>query len=316
MNLYPVPLRAGLASWRTDHGQQVVMHKDDELEFMRTVPILAVTGLNGSGKSLLTAELCRRALAEGRRCLSTVRLLDWENPRPCPGGSGCDDPTNHDYDGRVHGATHPLYTRWTRWGQVDEMGTRFVLWADEVTGVAGSRDTSSLPKYAQDLFAQLRRRDAQLIWTGITFERGDVLLREVSQGVVTCRGYAGRVDVASRRKYARKRMFRWQLYEKGPGDVSTSALIDPGPVSASWFWGPGSKAFLSYDTLAPVSRIGRVVGTGVCECCEGTRRRPECICQDYQEEKAARRVGSPPGGRAGQAQRWADGHELDEEGAA
>lgn len=313
INLYPVPLRVAIASWRDSHGYKVEIHKDSELEYMRTVPILAITGVNGSGKSLVAAELCRRALAEGRRCLSTTRLLDWENPRPCAGGDSCDDPVNHDYDGRVHGAAHPLYTRWTRWGQVDEMGTRFVLWADEVTGVAGSRDTSSLPKFAQDLFAQLRRRDAQCLWTGISFERGDLLLREVSQGVITCRGYAGKIAPGSGRKYAQKRMFRWQFYEKGAGDVSTSQLIAPGPLAASWFWGPGSKAFLSYDTLAPVSRIGRVIGTGVCETCEGSRRRDECICPDYVGRKAGRRAGSPSGGRAGlpavigdeQVQSWA-----------
>lgn len=297
--VYPAAARGVVNNWRFEHGRgQLRIEKESELAFMATCPILVINGVNGSGKSLLAAELCRRSLEAGRPVLSTARLLDYENRRECPGGDECDDPANHFYDKRVHGAAHPLYTRWTRWGQVDEMGTRFDLWADEITGVAGSRDTSALPKYAQDLFAQLRRRDAALRVTGIAFERADVLIREVAQGVVNCRGYVSRVDTESGRRYPRKRMFRWRMYGKDQGDVTRAALLDAGPVAESWFWGPGSTAFGCYDTLAPVARIGRIAPTGICEVCEGSKRRHECTCAEYVADRAGRRAGSPPGGRA------------------
>jgi len=293
----PYWLKVPYASWRNEHGHSVMMHKEAELEAMSRVPIMGVVGSNGSGKSLLVAELCRRSLEAGRPVLSTVRLLDWHDPRPCPGGNDCDDPAHHVLRGAVHGAKHPLYTRWSRWGQVDEMGDMFDCWADEITGIAGSRDSTALPKYAQNLIVQLRRRDAVVRWTSPALSRADLLLREVSMGIVLCEGFGSVVDVESGRRFPKKRLFKWDLYEKGVGDVTDHALVAEPPLASSWFWGPRSDAFAAYDTLAPVSTIGRVTSTGCCEVCEGTRRRPECVCSDYIAEKAARSAGAPSGVR-------------------
>lgn len=285
------------------------MHSESALQTMAQVPILGIVGPNGSGKSLLAALLCMRSLATGRRVLSTVRLLDWEYPRPCPGGADCDDPDSHEVDGVVHGAPHPLYVRWTRWGQVRDMGRRYDVWADEVTGVGNSRDSSGLPKMAQNLVVQLRRDDAVLRWTAPAMSRADVLFREVTQGIVASEGYMSWTDVESGRLWPKRRLFRWRLYDAKnlPPDPTWHQLIESGSIDRTWYWGPGSPAFGAYDSFAPVSTVGRVTATGVCEVCEGTRRRHECVCSEYQAEKAGARSA-----RSGGPTQWGadrdDGH--------
>lgn len=234
--------------------------------------------------------------------LSTVRLLDWENPRECAGGAECDDPDSHVLDGRVHGATHPLYVRWTRWGQVREMGRRYDVWADEVTGVANSRDTTGLPKSAQNLVVQLRRDDAVLRWTSPSMDRADVLFRTVTQGLVSCEGYCSWTDHASGRLWPQKRLFHWSLHDLKalPPDPTWHQITEAGSAAHTWFWGPMSEVFAGYDTFAPVSTVGRLTVTGACEVCEGSRRRHECTCPDYLAEQAevrAARAGAPAGGR-------------------
>jgi hypothetical protein len=58
-------------------------------------PIRAYVGPNGTGKSALMVYDALVNLERGRPQLSTVRLLDYGNPRECPGGSVCDDPARH-----------------------------------------------------------------------------------------------------------------------------------------------------------------------------------------------------------------------------
>ncbi|MFT4088779.1 MAG: hypothetical protein QM658_16815 [Gordonia sp. (in: high G+C Gram-positive bacteria)] len=288
-------VRGTIAKIRSRGGSRPYeCHSESALDFLSRVPILGIVGGNGSGKSLLACLLCMRSLAAGRPVLSTVRLLDWENPRECPGGTDCDDPDNHELDGRTHGAAHPGYVRWTRWGQVNEMGRRFDVWADEITGVASSRDATGLPKAAQNLLVQLRRNDAVMRWTSPSPNRADVILREVSQGIVACRGYVARIDPDSGRRWPQKRLFRWRMYDtQGLQDFTWSQLLACDQLAETWFWGPRSDVFDAYDTFAPVSVIGKVSVTGVCEVCDGTRRRHECTCADYQAERQDARQARP-----------------------
>ena len=305
------PMVRGLwAEWRARSCGAVDFKRSAEaIETMAQVPILGVIGANGGGKSLLCVLLSMRSLAAGRKVLSTVRLLDWENPRECPGGQACDDPEGHVYrGGRVHRAAHPLYVRWEKWGQLADMAAwslkteeGFDVFADEVTGVAGSRDSTGLPKVAQNALVQLRRCDAVFRWSAPAAGRADLLLREVSQGIVTAVGYRSKVDAASGRMWPQRRLFHWVMRDvSGTPDFTWSQLLESERVADAWFWGPLSSAQSGYDTFGAVSTVGRVTGLGTCEVCDGSRRRHECVCSDYLTEKAglaeARAAGSPRSG--------------------
>lgn len=61
----------------------------------RAFPIHAYCGPNGTGKSMVMCYDTMTSLEWGRPVLSTVRLLDYKNPRECPGGVACDDPAGH-----------------------------------------------------------------------------------------------------------------------------------------------------------------------------------------------------------------------------
>lgn len=302
-------IQGPLAHLRSRGGTRPLeIHNDASLEMLARVPILGIVGGNGSGKSLLACLLSMRSLAAGRKVLSTVRLLDWQDPRDCEGGTGCDDPENHETAAGVHRAAHPGYVRWDRWGQVNELGTRFDVWADEITGIAGSRDASGLPKAAQNLLVQLRRNDAVLRWTSPSPMRADLILREVSQGIVVSRGYQSHVDPESGRLWPQKRLFRWRMFDtQGLQDFTWPQLMACDELAATWFWGPCSPVFDAYDTFAPVATVGRVTVTGVCEVCDGTRRRSECTCHDYRAEREGARQArtggpAPARGPAGPAE--------------
>lgn len=56
-----------------------------------------------------------------------------------------------------------------------------VVILDEVLAVAGSRESRSLPRRIQLWLTTLRHSDVILLWTSPSFERADVLLREVTR---------------------------------------------------------------------------------------------------------------------------------------
>jgi hypothetical protein len=76
-------------------------------------PIRAYVGPNGTGKSALMVYDALANLERGRPQLSTVRLLDYTNPRECPGGSTCDDELRHAVE-RVSWDVRPAqdFTEW------------------------------------------------------------------------------------------------------------------------------------------------------------------------------------------------------------
>lgn len=54
---------------------------------------------------------------------------------------------------------------------------------DEILAIAGSRESRSLPRAIQLWLTTLRHSDVLLLWTSPSFERADVLLREVTRRI-------------------------------------------------------------------------------------------------------------------------------------
>jgi hypothetical protein len=255
----------------------------------RGYPIHAYVGPNGSGKSLAAVWDTMPTLDSGRPVLSTVRLLDWRNPRPC------DDPTCQSPDHARHMAAHPLWVPLTEWSQLLDAERCDVL-MDEVTGVASSRESGGMPAAVANLLVQLRRRDVVLRWTAPSWARADKIIRETSQAVTYCLGYMKVADVDEQgdRSWSRRRLFRWRTYDTAHFDEFTEGKRENLKAwVAEWWWAPGSDAFRAYDTLDAVLSIGTVLETGRCATCGGTRRAPACTCDAYVNARPSRRGARP-----------------------
>ncbi|WP_448060800.1 zonular occludens toxin domain-containing protein [Cellulomonas hominis] len=239
----------------------------------RGYPIHAYVGPNGSGKSLAAVWDTMPTLAAGRPVLSTVRLLDWQNPRPC------DDPACDSPDHARHAAAHPLWVPLTEWHQLLDAEHCDVL-MDEVTGVASSRESAGMPAAVANLLVQLRRRDVVLRWTAPSWARADKIIRETSQAVTSCLGYMPVDDGEGDRQWRSRRLFRWRTFDASEFEEFTVGKRDQmRPWAKEWWWGPGSAAFDAYDTLDSVMTIGHVLDTGRCARCGGRRSVPRCTCE-------------------------------------
>lgn len=288
-------------------------HQDDmsKAALRRGFAIHAYVGSNGGGKTLAMVHDTLPSLMDGRRVLSTVRLLDYRDPRPCPGGSRCDDPEHHDITetivdvidlpdfppgnrlgiravtrptGRVHRAAHPLYVPFVKFGQLLDFRHGDVL-MDEVTGVASSRQSQTMPAEVLNLLNQLRRRDVMLRWTAPSWSRADVVIREVTQAVTDCSGMHAVTrysDDGTARTWRDRRLFHWWTYDTRAYDAWTSRKAEQvDPWARQRFWRPDSVAEATYDTLDGVSQLGSVTESGRCGTCGGRRSAPACTCADH-----------------------------------
>lgn len=234
--------------------------KDAGRTARRLTSIHAYVGANGSGKSLAMVHDTLPSLDAGRRVLSTVRLID---PRT--------------------GDEHPAYERLTDWQQLLDAEHCDVLF-DEVVGIASAREHNGMPVQVQNMLVQLRRRDLVLRWTAPNWARADKIIREVTQSVTLCRGMFADKRVSDR--WAPKRLFRFRTFdtvdfEEWSLDRSTKLSS----ASGGWLWGPGSKAFSSYDSLGQVERVGEVLDSGRCAHCGGRRTIPVCKCDSHGEPR-------------------------------
>lgn len=284
----------------------------------RSFAIHAYVGGNGSGKSLAMMHDTRASLEEGRPCLSTVRLLDYNDPRPCPGGGACDDPSTHDlsvmlppleserfddangeptlyaiptkhYTGDVHAAAHPLYTKFTDFRQLVSWRAGDVL-MDEVVGVASSRESHSMPVQVANFLMQLRRADVLLRWSCINYARADKIIREATQAVTDCSGMSPATahrDDGTPRLWRDRRLFRWVTFDAFAFDEFSTHKRDTMPMlNGQWFWRPGSGVDGMYSTLDAVSSLGAATEAGMCMRCGGRRSLPRCTCVPEGQEDA------------------------------
>lgn len=244
-------------------------------------------GPNGHGKSWLACMDVLPGLEYGRPVLSTVRFLDYRNPRPCDDPS-CDWPGHPD-----HLAAHPLWTGLRDYSQLlDARDCSVIL--DEVTGVASSRESANMPVQVSNWLVQLRRRNIDLTWTAPAWGRSDLIIREVTQAVSVCLGY-----FPKRRKqdpnepprlWTDRQGFYVRTYESLLMDDFEAGKAQHIPhIVAAFYWRPGGLTERAYDTLDAVSSLGWANEAGMCMGCGGKRTIPRCSCGTHDEGRGAAR---------------------------
>lgn len=271
----------------------------------RGFPIHGYVGPNGHGKSLAMVYDTLPSLDAGRPVLSTVRLLDFRNPRDCEGGARCDDPEGHALitrrvwfdeeagqlrraevdSGRVHQAAHPFYVPFRDYRQLMSWRDGDVL-MDEVTGVASSRESKNMPAPVANMLVQLRRRNIALRWTAPAWGRADVIMREVTQAVTLCLGYfptRAKVEPGSPPQlWGQRRGFRFSTFDAALMDeFEAQRASDAEPEFSQLMWRPAGLATGAYDTGDDVSSLGWAMESGVCIGCGGRRSIQKCGCSDH-----------------------------------
>jgi hypothetical protein len=253
------------------------------------------SGRNGSGKSHRMVDDTIPDLDAGMMVLSTVRLHDYRDPRPCEDPECWCDKEN---PGR-HLHAHPGYVRWTEWAQLLELGKRgrpAVVLADEITGVADSAETARMPNMVANELAQLRRADVVIRLTGLNYVRANKRIREATNAVTRCHSdfpVSAFYPDGSPRQHRQRRLTIAKTYdaETIPIDAPTEASFEAADlVVRSAHWIPGSVAASAYDTFDSVDRIGYVTDAGQCAYCGGTRTAPQCSCDDYVSRRSSGRT--------------------------
>lgn len=261
----------------------------------RAYAISFYSGRNGSGKSVCAVYDTLPDLDAGKSVLSTVRLLDYRDPRPCDDGSCRDVMHGHP----SHMAAHPGYVPFTAWTQLLDWRDGPVI-MDEITGVADSNEGASMPSAVANKLAQLRRDEVVLRITGLNFIRANKRIREATNAVTVCRStfaVKAYAEDGSEKVWRQRRLAFWTTYDAQSlpveKDATATAYENADIFTKGRHWIPTSPAIRAYDTLAPVSTVGTVSDSGRCAHCDGVRRAQECSCADYQHAKAERRSAGP-----------------------
>lgn len=286
-----------------------MLHNTTKRARRRAWPIHGYVGANGGGKTAAMVWDTIPTLLAGRPVLSTVRLLDFENPRLCDDADcphpehagtqlpvpGSGETTDDTYELTLadaagvptitHMAAHPLWVPFTDWQQLLEAERCDVL-MDEVTGVASSRESHSMPAPVANKLVQLRRADVTVRWSAPSWARADKIIRECSQAVSYARGYLPVQARDGDRLWRNRRLFRWCTYDAAEfEDFTVGKREQMRPLIQDLHWGPTSAAFLAYDTFDAVLSIGTVSDAGRCMACNGRRTPHDCFCPDYVHRK-------------------------------
>lgn len=260
----------------------------------RSFPVAAYVGTNGSGKTLHAVWDTLPTLEAGRAVLSTVRLLDYENPRACDGWEYGETtvygrepqpcPVVNPVTGvhlQDHLQSHDLYIRFTNWHQFLEFENGDII-MDEITGVADSADHAGLPHEVRNKFPQLRRADVAIRITGLSWARLNKRLREACLAVTRCRGA---FPVPASEEFGAERIFRpkrmsiagtYSCDDLPRDEITQAAFQGVRPIRSSRLWIPDCDARLAYDTFSPVDVVGHEDLSGPCLICGGARPRHKC----------------------------------------
>lgn len=252
-----------------------------------SIPIKGYVGFNGSAKSATMVRDTLVDLENNRPVLSTLAFYDY-NKRADSAEHALDAwSEKHALECRPDDELilpHPLWTPLKDWRQVMEFHDG-VLALDEITGIADSRESGSMPvQIANELF-QMRRKDVIIRWTTIDWTAADKRMRRSTQAVSLCRGFWSKAVPG--KVWKQKQLFQIRTYDaKGFEDFTTAVnrVSDkqrPVPKQTEWvrLHGGLSQAITAYGSEMPVLTVGTASEAGMCMHCGGKRAMPRCKCE-------------------------------------
>lgn len=187
----------------------------------------------------------------------------------------------------THRQAHPLYVPFTSYTQLVTWTDGDIL-MDEITGIASSRESGSMPVQVSNYLVQLRRRNVSLSWSTPSWGRADKVIREVTQLVTLMTAALPKRSPATPdgqpRLWHQRRLFTARSYDPSAVDEfeahrAMSEEISPDIIA--FYWGPGSTMFRAYDTLDAVTSLGWANDSGMCMTCAGKRTIARCSCPDH-----------------------------------
>jgi len=305
MTLLDLPWRAAVAAGTALPGHLATAKASAR---RRSFAIHAYVGPNGAGKSLMAA----------LDTIPTLRGQLW----------ACDNPDHRHTQAGITSGTrkvlstmrfttpsgddHPLWVPLTDFSQI--IGAEHVdLVLDEVGGAVASSSADDLPLGVKAALQELRRREVVCRWTAPSWARASKVLRECSQAVTLCLGFAkvahkggiefdgehayeqldatgtaledvvceiqGPHEHAAGRSWAARRLMYARTFDATIFEEWTTGKREKQrPEVRHIFWRPGSEAESIYDTHAYVEKLNQITASGICDHCGGTRRRPQCTC--------------------------------------
>jgi len=250
--------------------------------------IHAYVGPNGSGKSLFMMEdLVLPSLAAGRPVLSAFRIFASAEDADMP---------RERWDERK---PHELWIPFTKSLQVLS-ATRCTMLLDEITTAYGSREASKLPFQVAARLQQLRKPDVIVGWSGPSWKRADIILRECTSWVTLCRGF--RPERVEGRRRGANRLFRYRTYDAQTfEEFNLASALDTKkgtlrPKTTRWYRRQAHDTHMLYDTFETVPTLDHHEGHGTCVICGGRRAQPKCDGHDLDQAGGVESVHSLMGG--------------------
>jgi hypothetical protein len=211
------------------------------------LPIVGITGPNGSGKTLLVVAEAMHDMANGRAVYSTVDIS---------------------FDGLESIAITSL-------SQLLTIRDATVV-LDEVVSIFDSADpASSLPPEVRLLLSIARHRGLTIRWTAPAWMRAQKRLREVTQAWVSVQP-AGR---RGRGLWPEPWVCVVSIWD------AKSSKVDADPTRRLRLRFRRPRRFTSwgaFDTLADVPIVGHLDAGGICVDCGGGRTRPKCTPERHR----------------------------------
>lgn len=259
----------------------------------RSYAVRGYIGHNGAGKTACAVWDLIPALERGIPVLSTARLLDYADPRPCE-DEACEWPGHPD-----HGQAHPSWIPFTDWRQLFDFTERGgEVFLDEIAGAASSRQSGNLPFQVEAELQRLRHRGISLSYTAPAWARVEKVVREITQLMVHCSGLlpVSSTDDESATAWKRNRLLRWRAFDARELEKLTNsdvAIDKPKngsarvhkPVVSQLFRIEESDAARAYNSLVNQTiRLGWAEESGMCLACGGRRSVPRCKCSTVDHD--------------------------------
>lgn len=271
-------------------GSSILGMFKDSTSFRRNeYDITAYVGKNGTGKTLIMVN----------DTIDTLRGVLWE----------CSDPTHlHTSLGITTGLRNVLTTV----PLVDPLSGEEHLLSrpylhhndflvaehsdvllDEITAIFPSRGYGALPPSVAVQLNQLRKPDVKVRWSAPSWNRADVILREVTEQVITTRRFAPSFIPGRLRKTYSGFLIRSFNGDEFKRWVAMNQMIRIKPETYQFYWrsnkrssslqsssSPSLEAQNFYNSFAPAYVPSQDHGSGPCLTCGGRRDSVRCSCSD------------------------------------